>query len=76
MAVNDDPEAMTDERARQIMLFMGKDRAGFTLNPMRGTAGTFYRDNRAEDIDLLCREIITERGEAAIIHELSESNER
>ena len=58
---------MTDARVKQIMLLLGEDRPGFTLNPMRGTAGTFYRENRADDIDLLCREIIADRGEDACV---------
>ena len=64
MEVNDDPNAMTDDRAREIMLEMGSERPGFTLNSMKGTQGDFYRENRADDIELLCHELIAERTEA------------
>jgi hypothetical protein len=58
---HDDPAAMTDDRVRELMYELGGDRPGFTLNPMKGTAGDFYRDNRAQDIHDLCQEIIVER---------------
>ena len=61
MEKHDDPSAMTDARVRELMLEMGRDRPGFTLNPMKGTEGDFYRQHRADDIELLCREILSER---------------
>ena len=52
---------MTDSRVRDLMYELGSDRPGFTLNPMKGTVGDFYRDNRAQDIHDLCEEILAER---------------
>jgi hypothetical protein len=43
------------------MYELGGDRPGFTLNPMKGTVGDFYRNNRAQDIHDLCHEILAER---------------
>jgi len=57
---------MTDDRVRELMYELGADRPGFTLNPMKGTAGDFYRDNRAQDIHDLCEEILADRGRPAI----------
>lgn len=56
---------MSDDRVREIMLQLGSEREGFTLNAMKGTEGSFYRENRAEDIDNLCREILNDRRIAA-----------
>jgi len=53
---------MTDDRVRELMYELGANRPGFTLNPMKGTAGDFYRDNRAQDIHDLCEEILDDRG--------------
>lgn len=52
---------MTDDRVRELMYELGASRQGFTLNPMKGTVGEFYRDNRAQDIHDLCEEILTDR---------------
>ncbi len=52
---------MTDDRVRELMYELGAARAGFTLNPMKGTVGEFYRDNRAQDIHDLCEEILADR---------------
>lgn len=45
------------------MLKLGKNRSGFTLNPMRGIVGEFYKENRKEDLIQICLEIIKERHE-------------
>jgi hypothetical protein len=56
---------MTDTRVKEIMWELGKARPDFTLNPMKGTPGDFYREHRADDIELLCREVIAERQDPA-----------
>jgi hypothetical protein len=59
---NDDITTMTDARAVKLMYELGsKGRPDFTINPMKGTPGEYYRDRRAEDIEELCRELIAEK---------------
>ena len=53
---------MTDARARELMIELGtRQSASFTINPMKGVQGEYYRDTRADDIEELCRELISER---------------
>lgn len=47
---------MTDARCKEIITVLG-----YSLNPMSGIEGSFYTNNRAEDIRKLCIEILTER---------------
>lgn len=46
---------MTDQRCRDEIVARGCD-----LNPMKGIIGTFYRDNRKEDLRKVCLEVLTE----------------
>ena len=56
---------LTDEDARAHLEFLGRYLKGkdFSLNPMSGIEGDFYRDNRKDDILLLCRELLSARNE-------------
>ena len=56
-------EELSDDAARAHLDFLGKFLKGsdFSLNPMSGIEGDFYRDNRKEDILYLCRELLKER---------------
>jgi hypothetical protein len=60
---------MTDAKARGIVIRLGKAKKGesFTMNPMSGTKGNFYRTNREEDILSVCRELIQEKYRAVKI---------
>jgi hypothetical protein len=53
----------TDENARKFLISIGKTLKGddFTLNPMKGVKGEFYKDNRKEDLLSLCEELIREK---------------
>ncbi len=56
---HDDITSMTDRRAKEIMLMLGRAKSkGFSLNPLKGIPGSFYRENRAEDIEVVCRDLI------------------
>jgi hypothetical protein len=59
---NDDIATMTDARAIELMYALGSEQSSdFTINPMKGTPGEYYRERRAEDIEELCRELIAEK---------------
>ena len=53
-----------NEVAKQLILKLGNEQisAGkFSLNPISGVRGTFYTDNRIEDLKQVCWDIIEER---------------
>ena len=54
---------MTNEWARDIIEFIGSSMNGiqFQINPLKGTPGQFFRDNRPADLETVCRELIVEK---------------
>jgi hypothetical protein len=49
-------ENPTNEKVTQFIKDMG-----YSINPMKGVQGNFYRKNRCQDLKNLCREILYNR---------------
>lgn len=55
-------QQLTDEVAKEIIIKEGKKYDPlFSLNPLKGVEGDFFRENRQEDLIVLCKKIIEER---------------
>lgn len=53
---------LTNEQAKAVIREIAEDWIpGFTLNPISGVPGRFYRESRADDIDAVCLAILKER---------------
>jgi hypothetical protein len=59
----------TNESAKVFITAVGRGSCPtFTLNPISGVPGNYFRDNRVDDIVTLCRQIIAERAETTQTH--------
>jgi len=57
-----DPAEMTDKVAKRIILGIGRRwRMDFSLNPLSGTPGRFFRTTRQSDVAVVCRLLIDQR---------------
>ncbi len=57
-----EPVAMTDELAKEIILRIGRRVCkNFSLNPLSGIRGQFFRERRQADVAVVCRLLIRER---------------
>jgi hypothetical protein len=57
-----DQERFTNESAKAFIVKIGRHTSPtFTLNPVSGIPGTFFRDDRINDVISLCRYILAER---------------
>jgi hypothetical protein len=53
---------MTNENAKMVISEIGRSQLGkFTLNPMSGIPGNFFRQNRVYDLQILCKKILEEK---------------
>jgi hypothetical protein len=57
-----DPAKMTNTLAKSVILDVGRSfRGGFSLNPLSGTPGRFFRSTRQSDVAVVCRVLVGER---------------
>jgi hypothetical protein len=58
----EDPATMTNETAKRLILALGRSiRHDFSLNPMSGIGGHFFRSHREADVSVICRLLVAER---------------
>lgn len=55
-------ECLTDTIAKRVILRIGNEKHDdFTLNPLRGIEGQYFREQRREDLKNMCEIILAER---------------